>query len=181
MGLRESLDEPVSKYTSKEFAQVGPDDSVASAAKAMQKSGSTEAIVVRGGVPAGIVTERDMLYKVVASGTDPSKVRVRDIMSTPVETVDANAKVQDAIAKMSKLGLRRLGVTSDGKLVGLVTQKAMVTGSVRQSVGLPELAAPNQFHCPYCDATMKDPNELSKHIDQIHVGLGLLEGDTSKW
>ncbi len=35
--------------------------------------------------------------------------------------------------------------------------------------------------CPYCGATMKDQKELSKHIDQVHLGLGLLEGDKSKW
>lgn len=181
MGLRESLDEPVSKYTSTTFAQVGTDDSVTAAAKAMQKSGSTEAIVIKQGAPAGIVTERDILYKVVAAGSDPSKTKVKDVMSSPVQAVDAESKVADAIAKMSKLGLRRLGVTKAGKLVGLVTQRALVSGSLHTSVGLPELAIPGQVRCPYCDAEMKDRNELSKHIDQVHLGLGLLEGDTSKW
>ncbi len=181
MSLKESLDEPVSRYMSDSFAQVGPDDTVTEAAKSMRKSGSTEAIVVRGGSPIGIVTERDILYKVVASGLDPSSSKVKDVMSSPVATVESDAKVMEAIAKMSKLGLRRLGVTRKGTLVGLVTQKAMVSGSVHQSIGLPELAVPGQFRCPYCDAVMKDRAELSKHIDQVHLGLGLLEGDTSKW
>jgi CBS domain-containing protein len=181
MSLRESLDRPVSDYMSERFAQVGGQDTVAVAARAMQKSGSTEAIVVKDGTPIGIVTERDILYKVVASGSDPSKVAVRDVMSSPVQTVEATSKVMEAISQMSKLGLRRLGVTQNGKLVGLVTQRAMVTGSLHQSVPLPELAVPGQLSCPYCDATMKSKEELSKHIDQVHLGLGLLEGDTSKW
>ena len=181
MGLRESLDEPVSGYMSDTFAQVGPEDSVANAAKAMQKSGSTEAVVVKAGEPIGIVTERDILYKVVASGSDPSRVKVREVMSSPVETIEESSKVLDAISKMSKLGLRRLGVTKEGKLVGLVTQKAMVSGPLHQHVALPELATPNQLSCPYCDASMKDRDELSRHIDQVHLGLGLLEGNRSKW
>ncbi len=166
---------------STDFARVKLDDNVSTAAKAMQKAGVTEALAVDGGRPNGIVTERDIVYKVVAPGLDPSSVTVREIMSSPVETIEDTAKVADAIAKMSKLGVRRLGVTKNGKLIGLVTQKAMVSGGLHQHVALPELASPDQLACPYCGATMKDRNELSKHIDQVHLGLGLLEGNRSKW
>lgn len=181
MGLKDDLEAPVSKFMSVTFAKVAADETVAAAARVMQMSGSTEAVVVKGGEPIGIITERDILYKVVAAGSHPSKVTVADAMSSPVETVEDSAKVQEAISKMSKMGLRRLGVTKNGRLVGLVTQRAMVSGTVHQSVALPELAPPDQFRCPYCDAVMKDRNELSRHIDQVHLGLGLLEGDTSKW
>lgn len=163
------------------YAKVSIDDSIATAAKAMEKAGVTEAIVVKDGAPIGIVTERDILYKVVAAGSDPSAVDVEQVMSTPVQSVEVTSKVGDAIAKMSKLGLRRLGVTRDGKFVGLVTQKAMVSGGLHQHFALPELASPNEISCPYCDATMKDGGELSMHIDQVHVGLGLLQGNLSKW
>ena len=181
MDLRESLDEPVSKFMSRSFASIDAKDTVTAAAKAMQRSGSTEAIVVKGGEPIGIVTERDVVYKVVAAGSNPAEVPVSQVMSSPIETVEDTSTVKDAIAKMSKLELRRLGITSRGKLVGLVTQKAMVSGTAREKVVLPELAVPGQLRCPYCDAIMKDRSELSKHIDQVHLGLGLLEGDTSKW
>jgi hypothetical protein len=106
---------------------------------------------------------------------------VRDVISAPVATVDSAAKVADAIAKMSKLGVRRLGVTRKGKLVGLVTQKAMVSGGLEQHVALPELASPNLLACPYCGEIVGDRDELSRHIDRVHLGLGLLEGDLSKW
>ena len=82
---------------------------------------------------------------------------------------------------MSKLGLRRLAVTRKGQLVGLLTQKAIVSGPLGQHVALPELAKPKAFSCPYCGASMNSREELSKHIDQVHLGLGLLEGDRSKW
>ncbi len=181
MDLRGSLDERVSTYMSTDFVQVRVDASVTDASRVMQKSGATEAVVVRSGAPVGIVTERDILYKVVAMGRDPSSVTVSAIMSSPIKTIDEEAKVADAIAKMSKLGVRRLGVTRKGELVGLVTQKAMVSGGLQQSVALPELALPGQLACPYCGAIVKDKDELSKHIDHSHVGLGLLEGNLSKW
>jgi signal-transduction protein with cAMP-binding, CBS, and nucleotidyltransferase domain len=181
MDLRKSLDQPVSDCMSTGYAKVSFDDSVADAAKVMQKAGATEAVVMRGEDPIGIVTERDILYKVVAAGLDPSAIKVREAMSAPVATVDAAAKVIDAIAKMSKLGVRRLGVTRKGKFVGLVTQKAMVSGKLGQHVVLPELASPNTLACPYCGATLADRNELSRHIDHAHLGLGLLEGGLNSW
>ena len=181
MGLRESLEEPVSRYMSKEYARVGEEESVHRAAVAMQKAGATEAIVMKGETPVGIITERDILYKVVAAGLSPQEAKSKDVMSSPLEPVDESAKVGDAIAKMSALGIRRLVVTRKGELVGLITQKAVVSGPRDQHVPLPELARPVGLSCPYCDAVMKTQQELSKHIDQVHLGLGLLEGDRTKW
>ena len=181
MGLRESLEEPVSSYMSKEYARVEEGDSVHLAAVAMQKAGTTEAIVMKGRVPLGIITERDILYKVVAPGLAPQQVKSKEVMSSPLETIDESAKVAEAIAKMSKLGVRRLVVTRKGELVGLVTQKAVVSGARGQQFVLPELAKPGGIACPYCVAVLKTQQELSKHIDQVHLGLGLLEGDRTKW
>jgi len=182
VSLRESLNHPISEYTSTSFARVAATDSVAEAARTMQKAGTTEAVVVSGSVPQGIVTERDILYKVVAAGSSPSIVRVRDIMSSPVQTIDEASSVGDAITKMSKLGIRRLAVTRDGKLVGIITQRAMMTGRVEQNVPLPELVQPKGFACPYCNTVLESREGLSRHIDRVHMGgLGLLQGDVSKW
>lgn len=181
MGLRESMGEPVSSYTLSSYAQVTAGDPVSKAAKVMQKAGTTEAIIASEGRPVGIITERDILYKVVAEGSDPSAVKVGDVMSSPVETVEEDSSVAEAIAKMSALGIRRLAVTKDGRLTGMITQKAVVSGDLRKRVPLPELASPHEISCPYCDVSMKSAEELSKHIDQVHLGRGLLEGDRTKW
>ena len=181
MSLRESLDEPVFRYMSKGFAQVGAEESIYRAARVMQENGSTEAVVVKQDAPVGIITERDILFKVVAAGLYPQQVKAKDIMSSPLECVEDTSKVGDAIAKMSKLGIRRLGVIQNGKIVGMITQKAVVSGNVGQIV-LPELAVPDAFTCPYCNAIVKSKEELSKHIDRTHMGgAGLLQGDSTKW
>ncbi len=182
MGLRESLSDRISSYTSLSFARVDAADSAADAARSMKEAGATEAMVVVDSAPQGIVTERDILYKVVAAGSNPSQVKVGDIMSSPVQTIEESSSVGEAIARMSKLGIRRLGVTRNGKLVGIVTQKTMVTGNVEQNVPLPELARPSGVTCPYCNSAFKTKEELSKHIDRVHMGgPGLLQGDVSKW
>ena len=181
MDLQKSLREPVSSHMLASYVSARPDATVTSAAKAMKEAGSTEAVVVDAGQPVGILTERDILYKVVAEGLDPSQVSVGKVMSAPIQTIDSSARVGDAIAKMSSLGVRRLGVTRDGKLVGLVTQKNLATGEVGQSVLLPELAEPGVVACPYCGARFPDSKELSKHIDRAHIGLGLLEGNLGNW
>jgi CBS domain-containing protein len=182
MNLRESLDAPVSAFMSSSFAKVASTDSVAQAASTMKNAGETEAMVMSGSTFVGVVTERDILYRVVAAGTNPALVKVREVMSSPVETIDESSRVGDAIAKMSKLGIRRLGVTRKGRIVGMVTQKAMVTGNVGQNIPLPELVAPRGFACPYCNMPTESKEELSKHIDRHHMGgLGLLQGNVTKW
>lgn len=181
MELKESLEAPVSSFMTQGFVKVGAEDTIYQAAEAMVRSGATEAVVMRNGSAVGIITERDILYRVVAKGLSPQQVKAKEIMSTPLQTVDETAKASEAISTMSKLGLRRLVVTRKGEPVGMVTQKAVVSGPRGEHVVLPELTSSKSFSCPYCDATMRTREELSKHIDQVHVGPGLLEGDRSKW
>ena len=181
MSLRKSLEERVADYTFKDYVTISIGDTIASVARAMQTAGSGEALVVQNDEPIGIVTERDILYKVVAAGMDPSKTRVEQVMSAPVEGIDEGAKVADAIAKMSKLGVRRLVVRRGRKTVGMITQKRIVASGGKAQVVLPELATPKGVACPYCSAVLADEQHLSKHIDQLHMGEGLLRGDTRKW
>jgi CBS domain-containing protein len=67
----------------------------------------------------GIVTERDILYKVVGQNKGPYKATLKDVMSSPIITIDRNASVKDAISLMRNKHIRRL----------LVTEKALVSGS----------------------------------------------------
>jgi signal-transduction protein with cAMP-binding, CBS, and nucleotidyltransferase domain len=160
---------------------VNSGETVKDAAGAMREAHVTEAVVMGSAGVTGIVTERDIIYKVVAAGLDPHTVKVREIMSSPVEVIENTAHAGDAIAKMSRLGIRRLGVCKNGKFMGLVTQMNLASGKLTTTAPLPELAKPGGLVCPYCGASAKDVRDLSKHIDHAHLGLGLLEGDVSKW
>jgi len=46
---------------------------------------------------------------------------------------------------------------------------------------MPEMAGSGKPHCPYCDSAFNSNEELSKHIDRVHIGSGLLEGDVRKY
>lgn len=92
-------------------------------------------------------------------------------MSSPLETIDETSKVREAILKMKELEIRRLGITRNGKLIGIATQKSILSGSIEEHLTLPELAMPGVLSCPYCTKMIGDKKELSSHIDKVHLGL----------
>jgi CBS domain-containing protein len=95
--------------------------SVTEASLGMYKKGEGCAIVLRQGKPFGIVTERDVTWKVAARGLDPKNVRVAEVMSTPLITIDPNADLTEAAKIMKKQKIRRLAVVKDGTLQGILT------------------------------------------------------------
>jgi CBS domain-containing protein len=96
------------------------------AARLMVEKHIGSLIANRDGLPFGIVTERDMLEKIVAQGSDPSKLTVQEIMTAPLTTVDASASLIDAARKMVEKQLKRLVVTEHDKIIGIVSQTDLV-------------------------------------------------------
>jgi CBS domain-containing protein len=91
-------------------------------AQKMAKESADSIVLVREGVPVGIMTERDLVVKILADGFSPDKVRAQDIMSTPLITVSPHATMTDAAKLMSVYKIRRLVVVDDEHvLVGMVT------------------------------------------------------------
>ncbi len=107
-----------------------------SAAKRMATANVGSLIVVSKKKPIGILTERDLVRKIVAQAADPKSVKVSEIMSTPIVTISPDASLREAAGLMLKSGLKRLPVISDGKLVGIITDTDLVSGS---SVGLSDI------------------------------------------
>jgi len=104
-----------------EFLTMPPQRSVLEAAKAMATRRHGFVIVMSpGGTPIGIVTEWDILAKVVAPGRDPAEVRLQDIMSANLVSVDANEGIDRVAKLMAQDGTRRVLVTKDGKLLGVI-------------------------------------------------------------
>jgi malate dehydrogenase (oxaloacetate-decarboxylating) len=101
--------------------------SVADAAALMVKKKISCLPVSMGQGAIGIVTEKDIIERVVAAGKDPRKVRVMDIMSTPLLLAPATMTIKEAADKMLEHQVRRLVVTSEGgKLTGLVTMTDII-------------------------------------------------------
>ncbi len=70
-----------------------------------------------------MVTERDILKKVVALDKDPKKTKVSDIMTECVHTIDSNSDVFEASDIFNKYHIRRLPVVEGKKIVGIVTAR----------------------------------------------------------
>src|SRR5256884_8277087 len=94
----------------------------AEAAKVMREKDIGSLVVVDRGNPTGIVTERDLVTKVAASDLQPSRVFVKDIMTSPVVAVHPHEEVAEAAKLMSQRKIRRLPVVEEGKLSGMVTE-----------------------------------------------------------
>ncbi|MGD0329459.1 MAG: CBS domain-containing protein [Nitrososphaeria archaeon] len=99
----------------------GPDETVRQIAQKMTESSVGSIVIVENKLPIGMVTDGDIIYRVVSSGLDPDKTKAREIMSTPIYTVESEAKVIDAVKYMRKKKVKRVGVTYRGNLEGILS------------------------------------------------------------
>jgi CBS domain-containing protein len=201
------LSENIGKFASmREFITLDEDTVVADAAKVMRDKDTSCILIVSkdSKEPIGIVTERDMLYRVLAENLGPYKVTLKKIMSTPLITIDHQSSVADAVSLMRSKHIRRLvviknqtGDSSDTsssnndrkQVIGIVSLVSITGNSPSNNIDLAELeVSPDivqkqniKIVCPYCQSRFQTTAEMSKHIDQIHIGKGLLEGDLRQW
>ncbi|MDG6928496.1 MAG: CBS domain-containing protein [Nitrososphaerota archaeon] len=138
-------DEPTSvkSFVRKRLLSLDAASSAWQAAKLMRGNNSGSVMVTSGGRVVGIVTERDILYKVAAEDLPASKVLLRKIMSSPVMSVPAETSVSDALKLMERHRIRRLLVTEDGRPVGMVSQRSVIGDSLRVAKPLGELEPPD--------------------------------------
>ncbi|MDW8083730.1 MAG: CBS domain-containing protein [Candidatus Caldarchaeum sp.] len=111
----------VKDIMTEEVVTVTPETSVYTAARIMAEEEVGSVVVVAGEKPVGIITERDLVRKVLAVGKPPKKTSVVQIMSSPVVVVGENTSVEEAISIMARNRIRRLLVVSGEKLVGIVS------------------------------------------------------------
>jgi CBS domain-containing protein len=107
----------------KDIVLVSVEASAVEASKHMMEKNIGSLIVCEKSKPIGIVTERDLVLKVMAEEKDPTKVTVREIMSTPLVTIDLDATVEEAVKTMAEHGIRRLPVVRDDIIYGIFTAR----------------------------------------------------------
>ncbi len=105
----------------KNIITVEAEETVKKAAELMDKHNIGCLIVINFGNPVGILTERDMLKKVVLGRRDPGKTKVGNIMSAPLITSHPHADIRDAVRLMNERRIKKLPVIEDGHLIGLVS------------------------------------------------------------
>ncbi len=82
-------------------------------------------IIVTGkdGKPQGIITEKDLVARVVAKNNKPENVKAKDIMTSPLITIEPDTTISEAARRMSRLNIRRLGVVYKGHMSGILSSK----------------------------------------------------------
>lgn len=101
--------------------------SITEAAKIMAERKISGVVVTENGVPKGLITERDIVSKVVAAGRDPARTLAKEVMSTPLITIDIGAPLLEAVDLMNRKKVRRLIVTQEDRVVGLFTMRDVMS------------------------------------------------------
>jgi len=122
MSDEESEDEfTVRMFMSTDPLTVREDANIVEVSRSMMDRGVGACFVERDGKVVGIITERDIVRRVVAKGLDLFKTRASEIMSRPIIAVEPNASVEEALQIMAEKKIRRLAVIDKNVLVGIVT------------------------------------------------------------
>ena len=111
----------IADVMTKSPAALDVDASALEAAQAMKAGDIGDVVVCDHGKIWGIVTDRDLVVRAMADGTNPDEVKLRDVCSQQLTTITPNDSIDDAVALMREHGLRRLPVVKDEKLVGIVS------------------------------------------------------------
>ncbi len=109
---------------------------VAKAIRIFRKSRSGALAVLDGGKLVGVVSERDLVHRVLGKGRDPTKTRIADVMSRDVERVGEDASVEQAYDLMSARHIRHLVVTDrTNRPVGLLSQRSVAQAQIDAAAG----------------------------------------------
>ncbi len=121
----------VRNFVRANMLKIDANQSAWEAAMMMRDNDAGSVIVTVNGQPYGIVTERDIMYKIAAEDLPASKVLLKKIMTSPIISVTADTSTTDAVKLMAKHHIRRLLVTENGKPIGMLSQRSLVGGSFR--------------------------------------------------
>lgn len=106
-----------------EIYQLGPQDTVRSAADLMKARRCGSVLVTAGNALVGIVTERDVVFRVVAEGRDPERTRLVEVMTANPVSVGPHEPAISALRLMEDAGFRHLPVVEHGRILGVVSRR----------------------------------------------------------
>ena len=191
---------PIEHFINMNVAIIEGDKPVDLALEKMKEKGVRSVLVSHQGEVVGIVSKTDILFKVMSQGRNPGKVKMREIMTSPVLAVDPKSTVQDTLSMMDKHVVRQLIVSSSSAVLGMVyrddiferihmstmsTADTAIRGTPVCIINPKAIAyikdtSSAKVVCPYCELPYDSKEALSKHIDRLHTGAGILEGDVRR-
>jgi CBS domain-containing protein len=194
------LSMPVENYINTNVVILESDKFTDEALSLMKEKGVRSVLASHLGEVVGIVSKTDILFKVMSQGRNPGKVKLREIMSSPVMAVGPHNTVQETLSIMDKHVIRQVIVSSHSAVLGILSRDDifekihMATISTAHTaikgtpvciinpkaiVYMKDLSTA-KLVCPYCDSPFDTKEGLSSHIDRLHSGSGVLEGDVRR-
>ncbi len=127
----------------KEVHVVRNDTSMAEVVATMAKYDLGYIMVEQSGKPTGIITEHDVIVRLVTQGLAPSSVIARMVYTNPIFTIDQEATVEEAVKLMKHWGVKHLPVTGkEGELVGVLTSENVMFAVPSMISSLEEICRP---------------------------------------
>jgi CBS-domain-containing membrane protein len=137
----------------------------------------------------GIVSKTDILFKVMSRGRNPAKVKLREIMNSPVLAVNPKTTVQETLSIMDKHLIRQIMVSSNAAVLGMVTREGIFEKIQKATISTADIAingtpvciinpkaivytsdtTSDKLRCPYCELSFSSKEELSKHVHSLHT------------
>jgi signal-transduction protein with cAMP-binding, CBS, and nucleotidyltransferase domain len=131
------------------------------------------------GKPLGIITERDLVVRVLAKNAKPDSLKASDVMTSPLITIEPDMTISDAARRMSHLNIRRLGVIYKGQITGLLSSKDILgvmpelieiiqeRAKIEKESGAPEEEEPAPL-AGYCDRCGVWSDDLKQNNGELH-------------
>ena len=118
--------ESVKDIMNKKITTFDVNSDVETIAKFMGKADIGAVIITKNKVLVGIITERDMVKRVIAKNLNPKKTKAYEIMTSPVESVSPDANIYYTSDLMRKKGYKRYPVVKNGRVVGMLSQSVLI-------------------------------------------------------
>jgi predicted transcriptional regulator len=177
------LSKDVGSIASRNYITLNEDNTVSDGVKLMRDSDISSIIITNKSTqqPTGIVTERDILYRVIGEDKNPSETLLKSIMSHPLVFINDKASIKEAICKMRNRHVRRLLVKkAAGGISGITTLRSAIGNIPSHGIDLAEVELPGEtpsenigklavIICPYHQSMFEDKEKIDKHMDTVHL------------
>lgn len=120
------IQRPLAVMMCRTLSTIGPDATLLEAAKLMRDAKVGALLVGESGHYRGLVSESDLVRKGVAESRSAQETLVRDVMSSPLLSIDSASSAHEASEKMAEYGIRHLAVSDDGEIVGVISVRDLL-------------------------------------------------------
>lgn len=176
------------------------DSTVHEAIKLMKEKQQRSVIASYKGEVMGLVSKTDILFKVTFEGRNSSKVKLREVMTSPILAVDPQTTIKESLELMNKKNVRQIMVHAYSAVLGVAyrediykmmekislrSEDSAISGTPvciidQKNISFIKDTSKARYQCPYCGSPFDTTEALSKHIDRLHEESGVLEGDYRK-